>query len=156
MGTNKHVKITDGKSGLLRRLIDVEPSGNKLPQKEYKTIMKQIDFELGAIAYHCMQVYLSDPGYYDDYVPTSMMSATNDFFNYMIESYPIFVKENSTTLKSAWERYKVYCEDAKVPYPFSQRNFKEELKNYFWDFDEHFDAGDGTKIRCLYSGFKMF
>ena len=154
MGTNKHVKITDGKSGLLRRLIDVEPSGNKLPQKEYKTIMKQIDFELGAIAYHCMQVYLSDPGYYDDYVPTSMMSATNDFFNYMIESYPIFLKENSTTLKSAWERYKVYCEDAKVPYPFSQRNFKEELKNYFWDFDEHFDAGDGTKIRCLYSGFK--
>ena len=29
MGTNKPVKITDGKSGLIRRLIDVSPSGNK-------------------------------------------------------------------------------------------------------------------------------
>ena len=31
MGTNKPVKITDSKSGLLRRLIDVEPSGKKIP-----------------------------------------------------------------------------------------------------------------------------
>ena len=42
MGTNKPVKITDGKSGLLRRLIDVSPSGNKLGIKEYRSIMKQI------------------------------------------------------------------------------------------------------------------
>ena len=34
MGTNKPVKITDGKSGLLRRLIDVHPSGNKLSIKD--------------------------------------------------------------------------------------------------------------------------
>ena len=32
MGTNKPVKITDSKSGLLRRLIDVMPSGKKLDQ----------------------------------------------------------------------------------------------------------------------------
>ena len=30
MGTNRPVKITDGKSGLLRRLIDVHPTGNKI------------------------------------------------------------------------------------------------------------------------------
>ena len=29
MGTNKPVKITDAKSGLIRRLIDVSPTGNK-------------------------------------------------------------------------------------------------------------------------------
>ena len=39
MGTNKPVKITDAKSGLIRRLIDVSPSGNKLSPKEYKTII---------------------------------------------------------------------------------------------------------------------
>ena len=33
MGTNKPVKITDAKSGLIRRLIDVSPSGNKLNTK---------------------------------------------------------------------------------------------------------------------------
>ena len=31
MGTNKPVKITDAKSGLIRRLIDVTPTGNKIP-----------------------------------------------------------------------------------------------------------------------------
>lgn len=53
MGTNKPVKITDGKSGLIRRLIDVTPSGNKLNSREYKQVVKQVGFELGAIAYHC-------------------------------------------------------------------------------------------------------
>lgn len=154
MGTNKPVKITDGKSGLIRRLIDVSPSGNKVSPKEYKTIMNQISFELGAIAYHCHEVYLADPGAYDDYTPTAMLGASNDFYNYVINSYHIFKKENGTTLKAAWEMYKTYCEEAKVPYPYSQRNFKEELKNYFWDFDEKFDMDDGTKVRSYYSGFR--
>ena len=62
MGTNKPVKITDAKSGLIRRLIDVTPSGNKVSPSEYKKLIKQIDFELGAIAWHCKEVYLENPG----------------------------------------------------------------------------------------------
>ena len=154
MGTNKPVKITDGKSGLIRRLIDVSPSGNKLDPKEYKQIMSQINFELGAIASHCLEVYLEDPGYYDDYVPLNMLGASNDFYNYVIDSYHIFKKEDGTTLKAAWEMYKVYCEEAKVAYPYSQRNFKEELKNYFWDFKERFVSEDGSRIRSYYTGFR--
>lgn len=153
MGTNKPVKITDGKSGLIRRLIDVSPSGNKLSQKEYTTVVKQINFELGAIAYHCREVYLSNPGYYDNYIPTTMMSASNDFYNFVIDSYHIFKKEDGTTLKAAWEMYKVYCEEAKVPYPYSQKNFKEELKNYFREFNERFNLEDGSRVRSYYSGF---
>lgn len=155
MGTNKPVKITDGKSGLLRRLIDVSPSGNKVGPKEYKTLMNQITFELGAIAQHCLEVYLDDPNYYDDYVPKSMMGASNDFYNFVIDSFSVFKKEDGTTLKAAWEMYKNYCDEAKVPFPFSKRNFKEELKNYFRDYDESIDADDGTKLRSYYSGFKM-
>ena len=154
MGTNKPVKITDGRSGLIRRLIDVTPSGNKLDPKEYKTIMKKVTFELGAIAYHCKEVYLDDPGYYDDYIPTMMMGASNDFYNYIIDAYHVFKKEDGTTLKAAWEMYKNYCEEAKVSYPLSRRNFKEELKNYFWDFDERVDFEDGTRARSYFSGFR--
>ena len=154
MGTNKPVRITDGKSGLIRRLIDVSPTGNKLPIKEYKDAMNKIKFELGAIASHCKEVYLSNPGMYDDYVPTAMMGASNDFYNFIIDSYSIFKKEDGTTLKAAWEMYKNYCEEAKVPYPYSQRNFKEELKNYFWDFSERFNFDDGTRVRSYYSGFR--
>lgn len=154
MGTNKPVKITDGKSGLIRRLIDVSPSGNKLKPTEYKQIMEQIKFELGPIAYHCKEVYLSNPGAYDDYIPTTMLGASNDFYNFIIDSYYVFKKENGVSLKAAWEMYKNYCDDAKVTYPFSRRNFKEELKNYFWEFNERFTLDDDTRVRSYYSGFR--
>jgi energy-coupling factor transporter ATP-binding protein EcfA2 len=154
MGTNKPVKITDAKSGLIRRLIDVSPSGNKLDPKEYKTIMKQVTFELGAIAYHCQEVYLGNPGRYDDYIPMAMMGASNDFYNFIIDSYHIFKKEDGTTLKAAWEMYKVYCDEARVPYPLSQKSFKEELKNYFWEYSDRFSLDDGSRVRSYYSGFR--
>ena len=154
MGTNKPVKITDAKSGLIRRLIDVSPSGNKLSAREYKAAVKQVGFELGAIAYHCREVYLSDPGRYDDYIPVAMIGASNDFYNFVIDSYHIFKKEDGTTLKAAWEMYKTYCDEAKVSYPFSQRSFKEELKNYFWEFNDRFNLDDGSRVRSYYSGFR--
>ena len=152
MGTNKPVKITDGKSGLIRRLIDVSPSGNKLNPREYKEAMDQVAFELGGIAYHCKKVYLENPGAFDNYTPIAMLGASNDFYNFVVDSFRVFKKDDRTTLKAAWEMYKVYCEDARVPYPFSQRTFKEELKNYFREFTETFNDGAGS--RNVYSGFR--
>lgn len=154
MGSNKPVKITDAKSGLIRRLIDVTPSGNKLSPEEYKTVVKQTEFELGAIAAHCLEVYQSEPDRYDNYVPLAMLSASNDFYNFVMDSYPVFAKEDGITLKSAWEMYKTYCDDARVGYPLSQRIFKEELKNYFFEFQERFTLADGTRVRSYYSGFR--
>lgn len=154
LGTNRPVKITDGKSGLIRRLIDVTPTGKKVGVREYKTLTKQVKFELGAIAQHCLEVYQADPGYYDDYIPKSMMSASNDFYNFVCDSFSIFKKEDGTTLKAAWEMYKTYVDEAKVPFPFSKRNFKEELKNYFWNFDDKIDK-DGARLSSYYSGFRI-
>lgn len=154
MGTNKPVRITDAKSGLIRRLIDVSPSGNKLNQKEYETIVKQISFELGAIAYHCQAIYLDNPSRYDDYIPISMLGASNDFYNFIVDSYYVFKKEDGTTLKAAWEMYKNYCDEAKVGYPLSRRAFQEELKNYFKDFQERFNFEDGSRVRSYYIGFR--
>lgn len=154
MGTNKPVKITDAKSGIIRRLIDVSPTGNKLPVKEYKALIKQISFELGAIAYHCQEVYLSDTHAYDDYIPVAMFGASNDFYNFVIDSYHVFKKEDGITLKAAWEMYKTYCDEAKVSYPLPQRAFKEELKNYFREFNDRLNFDDGTRARSYYSGFR--
>lgn len=154
MGTNKPVKITDGKSGLIRRLIDVTPSGQKVSAKEYKTLVKQVSFELGHIAYHCQEVYLNDPGKYDSYMPTLMMGASNDFYNFVIDAYHVFKREDGTTLTSAWNMYKTYCDEAKIQYPYNLRSFKEELKNYFWNFDERFSMDDGSRVRSYYSGFR--
>ena len=154
MGTNKPVKITDGKSGILRRLIDVTPSGNKLNSRDYKKLVKQVKFELGPIAHHCMEVFLANPGAYDDYIPTSMMGASNDFYNFMIDSYHVFLKEDGTTLKAAWEMYKTYVDEAKVPYSLSKMVFKSELSNYFREFSDRFVTETGGRARSYFSGFR--
>lgn len=154
MGTNKPVRITDAKSGLIRRLIDVSPTGDKLDPNEYKAIVKQIEFELGPIAHHCQKVYLDDPGYYDNYIPIAMLGASNDFYNFIVDSYHVFKREDGTSLKAAWEMYKTYNEEAKVAYPLSQRAFKEELRNYFRDYSERFSHEDGSRVRSYYSGFR--
>ena len=155
MGTNKPVRISDARSGLLRRLIDVTPTGNKLSYKEYVRLMKLIPFELGHIAWHCKEVYESDPEFYDDYVPTRMMSASNDFYNFMIDAYDTFRKNDGTTLKAAWEMYKTWSDSAKVPYPMSLRNFKEELSDYFAEYyDRWFDQDSGERQRSVFQIFK--
>lgn len=66
----------------------------------------------------------------------------------------MFQKEDGTTLKASWEMYKTYCDEAKVTFPFSQRIFKEELKNYFRDYKERFNLEDGTRVRSYYVGFR--
>lgn len=152
MGTNKPVKITDAKSGILRRLIDVCPSGRKIPRKRFEELMNQIQFELGGIASKCLSVY-EELGfsYYDAYVPVSMMGATNDFFNFVEDNYDFFLEgsEDGISLSVAWKRYQEYCEDARVPYPLSKRLFKDEMRNYF----ERFEERDGNR-RSVYFGFK--
>lgn len=155
MGTNKPVRITDSKSGIIRRLIDVSPTEKKIPYKRYNQLMKKIDFELGAIAYHCLKVYEEDKEYYNNYIPKSMIGATNDFFNYMEENFFDFRQANGITLQQAWNRYKEYCEEAKVPYPYSKRLFKEELKNYFLKFEDRGHDSEGKQVRNYYSGLKL-
>lgn len=153
MGTNKPVKITDAKSGLLRRLIDVTPSGDKLDISEYRKLNDQIKFELGAIADKCKRVYLENPHCYDAYVPVAMMDATNDFYNFISDSYLRLAEEDGITLSSAWAMYKQFCEDARVPYPYSRRIFTEELKNYYNEFLP-MTVIDGKKVRNYFSGFR--
>ena len=82
-----------------------------------------------------------------------MMSESNDFFNFIEDSYQLLRKQNGIALKQAWELYKLYCDDAKVPYPMSMRVFKSELKNYFQNYDERIRIGDEW-VRSYYSGFK--
>lgn len=153
LGTNKPVKITDAKSGLLRRLIDVTPSGEKIPTREYNKLVKQIKFELPGIAWKCKQVYEADPEYYDGYVPEKMVSVTNTFYNFIVDHYFEFCNEDGVTLKQGWEMYKTWCDEAKMQYPLNKMQFKDELMNYFSQFDERGNVG-GQQVYNLYSGFK--
>ena len=154
LGTNNPVRITNAKSGIVRRLIDVEPTGNKVPAKKYEELISQIDFELGAIAWYCRNVYENNKHAYDDYIPIRMLSASNDMYNFMEDSYYVFKKEDGVSLQVAWEMYKNFCTSTNVPYMSSRRVFKEELMNYFCDYKERVNTDSGERIRSYYSGFK--
>src|SRR5436190_4753295 len=81
IGSNQPVKITDAKSGIIRRLIDIHPTGVRIPVRHYNTLVSQIDFELGAIATHCLKTYLEmGKNYYNGYRPLEMMLQTDVFF----------------------------------------------------------------------------
>lgn len=153
LGTNKPVKITDAKSGLLRRLIDVTPSGDKIPKREYDKLMDQVKFELGGIAAHCKQVYEENPRLYDGYVPEKMVSVTNTFYNFVVDHYFEFSNEDGVTLKQSWEMYKTWCDEAKMQYPLNKMQFKDELMNYFYMFEDR-GTINGQQMYNLYSGFK--
>ena len=150
MSSNQPVKITDSKSGILRRLIDVRPSGRTMPFVKYEATMSQIPFELSGIAWHCLQKYKKmGENYYDKYRPNSMISATNDFYNFVEDNYEFFSDPDGVTLAAAWAEYQKYSEHAKFSIRCSMRVFKEELKNYFDKFTER--QGGRYKV---YSGFK--
>ena len=153
MATNRPVKITDAKSGIIRRLIDVRPSGRKLPFNRYQNLMSKVNFELGAIAYHCLQVYKKmGKDYYNAYRPMDMMYKTDFFFNFVEDKYDIFDQQDSTTLKLAYAMYKEYCEDSGTEAKLPMYKFREELKNYFEHYSD-VERIDGKQIRKYYSGF---
>ena len=93
IGSNKQVKISDSYSGLLRRLIDVHPTGRVHPIDRYDTLKDQMSFELGSIAFHCHKVYKSlGKNFYNGYRPTRMMFGTNALHNF-IDNYYVEFKE---------------------------------------------------------------
>lgn len=153
MGTNKPVKITDAKSGIIRRLIDVKPTGNKVSHRKYDELMEKITFELGAIADHCEQLYLEmGKSYYDSYKPIEMMFKTDPFFNFVEDQYLIFKEEDGISLKQAYSIYKEYCKETGADYILQMYKFREELKNYFKNFEDvHYDGE--VRVRSYFSGF---
>ena len=156
IGTNKPVKITDSKSGIIRRLIDISPTGDKLDISEYQTLMTQIRDELGRIANHCLEVYRSlGKHYYDGYRPQEMMMNTNVVFNFVAENYLQFKEDDAITLNMAYKMYKEYCTESNIPYPKSKHLFREELRDYFEDFQDRVQRG-GNRYRSLYSGFRAY
>lgn len=153
MGTNQPVKISDAKSGIIRRLIDVHPTGVKIPINHYNTLISQIDFELGAIAYHCLEVYRKmGRNYYNNYRPLEMMLQTDIFFNFIEAHYDIFKEQDSVSLKQAYSLYKEFCNDTGIERQLPQYKVREELRNYFNDFKDRATV-NGAVVRSFYTGF---
>jgi energy-coupling factor transporter ATP-binding protein EcfA2 len=153
IGTNQPVKISDAKSGIIRRLIDIHPTGVRIPVRHYNTLMSQIDFELGAIAAHCLKVYLEmGKNYYNDYRPLEMMLQTDIFYNFIEAHYDLFKAQDCITLKQAYTLYKEFCAESGIDRPLPQYKMREELRNYFDEFKDRGEV-EGERVRSLYCGF---
>jgi hypothetical protein len=153
MGTNQPVKISDAKSGIIRRLIDIHPTGVLIPANQYNTLLSRIDFELGAIAAHCLEVYRTyGKNYYNNYRPTEMMYQTDIIFNFVEASYDVFKYQPGVTLKQAYDMYKEYCSSTGIEKPIPQYKFREELRNYFNGFKDKAEV-DGKTVRNYYFDF---
>lgn len=154
MGTNQPVKITDAKSGIIRRLIDIHPTGAKIENDRYNTLMNQIDFELGAIAHQCLQRYKTlGKKYYNNYRPLEMMLQTDVFYNFVESAFDVFKKQNGVSLKQAYILYKEYCVETGIEKMLPQYKVREELRNYFEEFHDRITV-DGIQLRSYYLGFK--
>lgn len=157
LATNEPVQITNAKSGIIRRLIDVSPSGRRIPVDRYFELQEMVKFQLGGIAYHCLEVYRKAGRHkYDSYRPKTMMEKTDIFFNFIEESYFIFRSDDGTSLKRAWEMYKEFADESRLKYSMPKYKFKDELKNYFSEFVEDMHAPDGSHIRNFYKGFQYW
>jgi len=153
IGSNQPVRISDAKSGIIRRLIDIHPTGIKFGAKHYHTLLTQISFELGAIAHHCLEVYLSmGKNYYNSYRPLEMMLQTDVFFNFIEANYDVFRSQDYTTLKQAYLLYREYCAESGIERPLPQYKMREELRNYFDEFRDRGEV-DGETVRSVYKGF---
>ena len=152
MASNLSVEITDAKSGLTRRIIDAEPTGNKVPNKKYNRLMEQIKFELGGIAKHCLDLYLAEPHKYDKYRPEKQISNTYRFYDFIDWVNEDFKEAGDITLDYAWSKYKKYIELADVKYPFDRLRFKTELKEFYKEFYPRKRTENGYQ-RNVYSGY---
>jgi hypothetical protein len=154
MGTNKAVRITDAKSGLIRRLIDVYPTGNTIEVNRYTELVSQIPFELGAIAHHCLDVYKTlGKHHYKTYEPTAMLMKTNVIANFVDAYYDIFKEQDGATLKQAYSLYKEYCSEANIEFKAPLHKFREELKTYFEEFIDR-AVLNGVHVRSYFRGLK--
>lgn len=153
MGTNTPVKISDAKSGVIRRLIDIHPTGATHPTGKYLALMDQIKFEHGAIAYRCLHVFRSmGKGYYDAYTPFEMMLKTNIFFNFIEAYFDEFKSQKYVTLKQAHKMYKEFCTETGIEFPMPQYKMRAELETYFDDYQDRAYL-DGRELYSVYLGF---
>ena len=153
LATNKPVRITDSRSGLIRRLIDIRPTGATLPSTRYFEDLEHISFELGAIADHCLHIYRKlGRNKYDGYIPTDMIAKTNDVYNFIADHLDLF--DDETKLNDIWKAYKAGADDSNLDRPMKKMDFMYEISSYF----ETMHRPDPSNVRSTsgvwYEGFR--
>lgn len=149
--TNEPIQVRTN-SGFIRRLITILPTGDLIDPSEYNKLISGLEFEKGAIAYHCLQVYKQyGIHYYRNYKPMLMLEKTNPFYNFVLDNRDQL--EHGISLTEAYSLYKEYCIQANYKTVLAKYKFKEELREYYKTF-EHQRWVDGQNIKNYFSEFR--
>ncbi len=157
MATNEKVDIHDTKLGITRRLLDVYPTGNKIKLEEYRMIVNNLQYELGAIANHCINVF-NELGreYYQNYTPEQMIDKTNYIRNFIIDNYELFASDKMKCFSrdALYLDYKKYCEETGINYIQKRIDFGDSIAEYFEEYYREPKWFEGQTRRNFYVGFK--
>lgn len=155
MATNELVDMHDTTLGITRRLLDVYPTGNLIPVKEYRRLINQMmNFEIPAIAKHCLDVYNNlGKEYYSKYTPKKMIEKTNYMYNFMFEFSDRLVDEDPISRKRLYSMYKDYCDEMGFQYISKATLVGEQAKEYYDQYDD-IKWVNGKTQRHVFSGFK--
>lgn len=152
--SNSPVNITDASSGIIRRLIDINPTGNKIPKTEYVRMAKQVKFEYGGIAKKCIDVYEANPHYYELYEASSMRRRTDPVYYFMTDMYGELVNSDGAKLNDLYKMYKVSCESNGFTKILNKQDFQVHMEDYFDKFYQKYRCEDGTTKNKYFKGFK--
>lgn len=153
LATNKVVQITDAWSGMVRRLVIIEPSGRRLPRDEYEYIRGCLQYELGSIAAHCIAVYNRlGRSYLDDYVAQDMIDKTDYFQSFVMDNLEYFRDQPYVTGVSAYKLYRSYAEDNGYRFIDDAMRFRMELAKYFREYKADTTV-DGMRLRHVFRDF---
>lgn len=142
MCANDPIQISPN-SGLRRRIIDIQPTGNLISPDRYDWLMHQIHFERSGIAWRCLQTYKKlGRHYYDHYVSEDMMNRTSPFQNFVTENY--LALKDGISLANAYKIYTTYAEESNFKNILVRYKFRDTLKLYF---DKYSDG--------KFEGFKL-
>ena len=140
LGTNSPVKVNSTNSGIIRRMIDANPTGNKIPPREFKKLEKEfLGAEIPGIAYKCHQKYLEfGPNAYDSYRSEYMLRNTNAIYDFIIDivtdGSPEINSIDCVPLTTLYNEYTKWCEETGA-YKLSRQKFRLEIEPY-WDHVE--------------------
>lgn len=147
-GTNEPVQLSP-KSGFIRRLIDIRPTGETLPVDEYDECVDHLQFEKSGIAYHCLEVYKRlGKNFYNHYIPEDMLSQTSPFHNFIKDQF--LALKDGITLSNAYKLYMEYVEETNLKSSLTRYKFRDSLKLYFDDYV----SDTGASGKAAFQGFK--
>ena len=153
MASNDHLDINSSRSGLMRRIILIKPSGRTLPRAEYDELRRRITFEYGAIAYHCLDVFNSlGESYYDDLRDKRLLDGSNETYKFLKEIYLEIINEPYTTINALWLKFRQWLDQNNTTQVLHRKiDFENDVINYF----EHCSDRKYGAYKVL-EGFKSY